>query len=132
LAFGDLAFGIFLHEGGPAARFLRQRHDRRVGDDQRGNPQVSLHGGMAGELSLSGEALGAIDHPLANAMFAFAVLDADEQRRLLGRVVARSVGRGSNRLLFDDAQSYYVNGLAYLPFLARAGRYVPPGVPARR
>lgn len=88
--------------------------------------QMSVHGGMAAELSLSGEALGATDHPLANAMFAFAVLDDDRQQRLMERTLARSAGTSGDRLFFEDPQSYYVNALAYLPFLARAGWYLPP------
>ena len=86
---------------------------------------------MAVELSLSGEALGAIDHPLANAMFAFAVPDTDRQRRLLERVLAKTAGTNPDHLFFQDPHSYYVNGLTYLPFLARAGWYLPPGALAR-
>jgi hypothetical protein len=33
--------------------------------------------------------------------------------------------RGS-RAYFAEADRYYVNSLAYLPFLARAGRHTPP------
>lgn len=89
--------------------------------------QLSVHGGMAVELSLSGEALGAIDHPLANAMFAFAVPNDDRQYRLMERTLASSAGTSRDQLFFEDPRSYYVNALAYLPFLARAGRYLPPG-----
>lgn len=93
--------------------------------------QLAVHGGMAVELSPSGEALGAIDHPLANAMFAFAVVDDGRQQRLMERTLARSAGMSRDRLFFEDPQSYYVNALAYLPFLARAGWYLPPRVAAR-
>ena len=32
----------------------------------------------------------------------------------------------NGRLFFDDPDRYYVNSLAYLPFLARSGGYRPP------
>jgi endoglucanase len=88
--------------------------------------QLSAHGGMAVELSLTGEPLGALDHSLANAMFALAVPD-HRQHLLLERVLAKSVNTSPDRLSFEDPQNYYVNALAYLPFLARAGWYLPPG-----
>jgi len=81
---------------------------------------------MAVEVSLSGEALGAIDHPLANAMFAFTVLDAERQSRLMKRILAKTAGRSSGDLFFDQPWDYYVNSLSYLPSLARAGSYLPP------
>ena len=81
---------------------------------------------MAVELSLSGEALGEIDHPLANAMFAFAVPNDDRQRRLLERVLDKTTGTSPHHLLFEDPQRYYVSGLTYLPFLARAGLVSAP------
>lgn len=88
--------------------------------------QLARHGGMAVEVSLSGEALGAIDHPLANAMFSFAVLDAERQSRLMQRILAKTAGRSPEGLFFDHPRGYYVNSLSYLPFLARAGSYLPP------
>jgi endo-1,4-beta-D-glucanase Y len=86
--------------------------------------------GLAVEYSLTGEVLGADDHPLANALYAFALSDPDERNALLARVEARMV-RGSGGLFFGQLDRYYVNSLAYLPFLARAGRYSPPASPGR-
>jgi len=65
------------------------------------------------------------DHPLANAMYAFALSSDRERDRLLARVRARLV-ETSDGLFFGEADRYYVNSLAYLPFLVRAGRYAPP------
>ena len=81
--------------------------------------------GMAVEHSLTGEVLGADDHPLANALFAFALTSPRERDALLERVRAQLVV-GEAGLFFGEPDRYYVNSLAYLPFLARAGRYLPP------
>ena len=62
------------------------------------------------------------DHPLSNAMFAFALPGADERDRLLASVRPLP----PDQAFFGDADRYYVNSLAYLPFLARAGKYVKP------
>ncbi len=86
--------------------------------------------GLAVERSLTGGVLGADDHPLANAMFAFALSEPRERDRLLARVQGQLV-TGSDGLFFGDADRYYVNSLAYLPYLARAGRYLPPIVLSR-
>ena len=86
--------------------------------------------GLAVERSLTGDVLGADDHPLANAMFAFALSEPRERDRLLAHV-REQVVTGAGGLFFGDADRYYVNSLAYLPYLARAGRYLPPSVPAR-
>jgi endoglucanase len=82
--------------------------------------------GLAVERSLTGAVLGADDHPLANAMFAFALSEPRARDRLLARLEGQLIA-GSDGLFFGDADHYYVNSLAYLPYLARAGRYVPPG-----
>jgi hypothetical protein len=37
----------------------------------------------------------------------------------------------SGGVFFGDTDRYYVNSLAYLPFLVRAGRYTPPPSAAR-
>ena len=63
-------------------------------------------------------------------MFAFALSEPRERDRLLARVQGQLV-TGSDGLFFGDADRYYVNSLAYLPYLARAGRYLPPIVPSR-
>ena len=86
--------------------------------------------GLAVERSLTGGVLGANDHPLANAMFAFALSEPRERDELLARVQGQVV-TGPDGLFFGDADRYYVNSLAYLPYLARAGRYLPPSVPGR-
>jgi hypothetical protein len=86
--------------------------------------------GLAVERSLTGDVLGADDHPLANAMFAFALSEPRERDRLLARLQGQLV-TGSDGVFFGDADRYYVNSLAYLPYLARAGRYLPPVVPSR-
>lgn len=62
------------------------------------------------------------EQPLADAMWSFALTRPDERDRLLARVVQR----GTDAPIFGAADRYYVNSLAYLPFLARAGRYAPP------
>jgi endoglucanase len=86
--------------------------------------------GLAVERSLSGGVLGADDHPLANALFAFALSEPRQRDQLLARV-QRQLVIAPDGLYFGDADRYYVNSLAYLPFLARAGRYQPPAVPGR-
>jgi endoglucanase len=86
--------------------------------------------GLAVERSLNGGVLGADDHPLANTLFAFALSTPRERDRLLARVEGQLV-TASGGLFFGDADRYYVNSLAYLPYLARAGRYLPPASPAR-
>lgn len=110
LWFGEPRARAFLD--GCLAPFVRQR--TRVGR------------GMAVEHSLTGEVLGGDDHPLANALFAFALADPGERNALLSRVEARIIRR-SDGIFFGELDRYYVNSLAYLPFLARAGRYSPPG-----
>ena len=87
--------------------------------------QRSDGGGMAAEYSLSGEVLGGDDHPLANAMYAFALSSNRDRDRLLARAQARLV-EAPGGLFFGEPDRYYVNSLAYLPFLVRAGRYSPP------
>jgi endo-1,4-beta-D-glucanase Y len=97
-------------------------------------PSVRQHAragaGLAVERTLTGRVLGADDHPLANALFAFALSEPDERDRLLARG-RRQVVTGAGGLFFGDADHYYVNSLAYLPYLARAGRHLPPAMPAR-
>jgi endoglucanase len=65
------------------------------------------------------------EHPLANAMFSFVLESAADRDRLLARILPAIEVRGS-RAYFAEADRYYVNSLAYLPFLARAGRHTPP------
>jgi hypothetical protein len=81
--------------------------------------------GMAVEYSLASEVLSGDDHPLANAMYAFALSSNSDRDRLLSRVRARVV-EAPGGLFFGEADRYYINSLAYLPFLVRAGRYTPP------
>ena len=80
--------------------------------------------GMPVSLAESGEA-GETEHPLANAMFSFALERAADRDRLLARLLPAMVTDGS-RVYIAEADRYYVNSLAYLPFLARAGRYTAP------
>lgn len=65
------------------------------------------------------------EHALANALFSFALEASADRDRLLARLLPKVVVEGSGAF-FDDPDRYYVNSLAYLPFLARAGRYTPP------
>jgi endoglucanase len=86
--------------------------------------------GLAVERSLTGDVIAADDHPLANALFAFALSDPRDRDRLLARAQGQLV-TASGGVFFGDSDRYYVNSLAYLPYLARAGRYVPPEMSAR-
>jgi endoglucanase len=67
----------------------------------------------------------AAEHPLANALFSFSLEAPVERDRLLARVLPQVVADGSGAF-FAERDRYYVNSLAYLPFLARAGRYTAP------
>lgn len=88
--------------------------------------QISGGRGLAVEYSLTGQVLGADDHPLANALFAFALSNTTERNALLERVERRVV-KGAAGAFFGEPHRYYVNSLAYLPFLVRAGGYDAPG-----
>jgi endo-1,4-beta-D-glucanase Y len=79
--------------------------------------------GLAVELTASGEIVGGRDHPLANAMYWFAVSAAAGRDRLIDRVRQHAVWAAGPSLSFGDGRHYYVDSLAYLPFLARTGRY---------
>lgn len=74
------------------------------------------------DLSLSGEPLAHHDHPLANAMYWFALSDDTERDRLLARLRGQIVWKDDGTASFGESQ-YYVNSLAYLPFLAQSGQY---------
>jgi endoglucanase len=87
--------------------------------------QQARSAGMAAEYALNGGAVSDRDHPLANAMYSFALSSKRDRDRLLQRVRGRLV-EGPGGLFFADADRYYVNSLAYLPFLVRAGGYAPP------
>ena len=65
------------------------------------------------------------EHPLANAMFSFALESAADRDRLLARLLP-AIEMDGSRAYFAEPNRYYVNSLAYLPFLARAGRYKAP------
>ena len=80
--------------------------------------------GMTVRPAESGDA-GESEHPLANAMFSFALQSAADRDRLLARLLPAIELKGS-RAYFAEPNRYYVNSLAYLPFLARAGRYQAP------
>ncbi len=99
------------------APFVRAQRDRRAG--------------MAAEYSLGGDVVSGNDHPLANAMYAFALSSDRDRDRLLARV-RRSLVEAPGGLFFGEADRYYVNSLAYLPFLARSGRYPPPSTASTR
>jgi len=86
--------------------------------------------GLAVERDLEGRDTGALDHPLANALHAMAAARPADRAVLLERVRSRVVTRGSGAF-FDDPDHYYVNSLAYLPFLARTAAYAAPRPPAR-
>ena len=88
-----------------------------------------LSHGMAVAYDTEGEVLEADDHPLANALYSFALADARERDRLLDRVRGRLVHTAQG-VFFGEPDRYYVNSLAYLPFLARARRYEPPHPPS--
>lgn len=81
-----------------------------------------MRDGMAAAYGIDGQVNEGADHPLANALYAFA-LSATERDRLLARV--RTV-TSNDGVFFGEPDRYYVNSLAYLPFLARADRHVPP------
>ena len=72
-----------------------------------------------------GTAAGAAEHPLANALFSFALAAPMDRDRLLARLLPQVVVQGGSAF-FAEPDRYYVNSLAYLPFLARAGRYTAP------
>lgn len=88
-------------------------------------PYLDEERGLPIEWSLDGEPLDAADHPLSLALFALAPHDLDLRDRIMTRLDARLFVRGSG-IYFGDADSNYVNSLAYLPYLVRAGRYRPP------
>jgi endoglucanase len=81
--------------------------------------------GMAVEYGADGLPRGAEDHVLANAMFSFALQSPAERDWLLARTAGQVTRRGRD-VFFGEPDRYYVNSLAYLPFLVRAGRYSPP------
>jgi len=69
--------------------------------------------------------VGAEDHPLANAMYAIGASSPADRDRLLGLVRGR-VTDAPGGLFFGEPDRYYVNSLAYLPFLVRSGGYSGP------
>ena len=81
--------------------------------------------GLTVERSLDGRPMGAEDHPLANAMYAFGASSPADRDRLLGLVRDR-VTDDAGGLFFGETDRYYVNSLAYLPFLVRSGGYSRP------
>ena len=81
--------------------------------------------GLTVERSLDGRPTGAEDHPLANAMYAFGASSRADRDRLLGLVRDR-VTDSEGGLFFGETDRYYVNSLAYLPFLVRSGGYSRP------
>jgi endoglucanase len=84
-----------------------------------------LASGIAVEHHQDGRVAGAPDHPLANALLSWAAPDTAARDRLLARVEARLI-RDSRGAYFGERDRYYVNSLAYLPFLMRAGRDIRP------
>ena len=60
-----------------------------------------------------------------NALFSFSFDLPAERDALLARVRPHLVQQGGD-VFIGEADRYYVNSLAYLPFLARAGRYTAP------
>jgi endoglucanase len=77
------------------------------------------------ELASDGAVIGAPDHPLANAMYSFAREPTAERDRLLDHISQQARWSGDGSMSFGDGRHYYVDSLAYLPFLARRGRYTP-------
>jgi endoglucanase len=88
--------------------------------------------GLAVELTTTGDAVGGRDHPLANAMYWFALSGGAERDRLIDHVKQQAIWTGSRSVSFGDGRHYYVDSLAYLPFLARTGRYTARLSPAAR
>lgn len=76
------------------------------------------------EWSLAGQPLGTEDHPLSLSLFWFAAT-RDDRDRLIERLEPRLLWDG-DYAFFGEPDRYYVNSLAYLPYLARAGRYRAP------
>lgn len=106
--------------GEPRARaYLGRCHEPMV------RRQLSEGAGMAVEYGVDGLPRGAEDHALANALFSFALQRPAERDWLLARAAGQVTERGRD-VFFGEPDRYYVNSLAYLPFLARAGRYSPP------
>jgi endoglucanase len=85
---------------------------------------VEIDQGMAVEYDDAGRKRDSIDHPLANALYSFGLSRRTDRDRLLGRV-EQQLTRVGGRVYFGEIDRYYVNSLAYLPFLARAGRLRP-------
>jgi endoglucanase len=83
------------------------------------------HQGLAVEMSADGRVLGSQDHALANAMYSFAASTDPVRDRLIERVARQAVWTGPDTLRFGDGRHYYVESLAYLPFLARTNAYNP-------
>lgn len=103
------------------ARWFRDSRARRVlGTCFAPFVRARATGGVAVEHDQDGRVQGAADHPLANALAALAA-PTDALRDALLRRVESAVVRGSEGAYFGEADRYYVNSLAYLPFLARAG-----------
>jgi hypothetical protein len=87
-----------------------------------------LEAGLGIPVELDGQASASSDpaeHPLANALFSFALEAPGDRDRLLARALPQMMADRSGAF-FAEPDRYYVNSLAYLPFLARAGRYTPP------
>jgi endoglucanase len=84
-----------------------------------------LEGGLAVEYDELGRPRGPADHPLANALSAFGLSQSTDRDRLLARVQHQVTRQGSD-VYFGEPDRYYVNSLAWLPFLLRAGRYTRP------
>jgi endoglucanase len=81
--------------------------------------------GLAVEHHQDGRVAGAPDHPLANALLSLAAPNNAVRDQLLARVEARLI-RQPRGTYFGEPDRYYVNSLAYLPFLTRAGRDTRP------
>ena len=81
--------------------------------------------GMAIEYDEAGHRTDPADHPLSNALYAFGLSRPADRDRLLLRAEQRLTRHGAD-VYFGEPDHYYVNSLAYLPFLARSGRYSRP------
>jgi endoglucanase len=88
--------------------------------------QLSNGRGPAVRLSLSGKAIGEWDDPLANAMIWFCLKSESRRDRLLTHLTEQVTRSGDGEVYFGEGHRYYVNSLAYLPWLVDAGRYTAP------
>lgn len=87
--------------------------------------QLAAGEGMAVEPAADGQPAAGREHVLANALYSFALGAPAERERLLTRVAGQLVQQRRS-VYFGEPDRYYVNSLAWLPFLARAGRYAAP------